>query len=804
VTTDKHCCSTALPEGWLVWTYHALRSDGPWYQDEDDALLYETLATCLDVDMLIFKPSGTRRLTRCNVVGPHKSPELSEGYWKDVENFSTEWKRVEGPNTTNLRLPTIPNGADVFARRIEVGRSGGDNWVLGVIGEPTQRVCERCFAQMAEFLRIPQPTEYKGPPHPSLELLPLDQNTWVTLRQRDPVSTLLKLKTQEFFQLLAEGARSMLPKEYIDEFKFYLDGLRRHSFGATVVFNQQFVLPGSSGFGYFLTDKQEDEIAERLGLENERGGAEFKRACWLLQGFEYASGGRQEGLVAAVTKRRQVMWARNFSSRAIYDLKEDLIQDTYLRSHLQGALGDDEATLVTATIEDIVVHRPIRGQEQNFLIELPFYAEIKGDEGSPSFQPIAALFLVLPKRPSASVLSLIVLCGRNAFRTAVLAAVCGLAPGTEASFGRQRWFPLLARGIPLGSDFLDTAFPRVKMKPFHDMEAIFKASQVKLADGIRTLQGAQILLEHHDTEQLVRLIQRSTDERMAQWAYFLLKMRVRSKQEGLQNDVYILDLLHYLTGWSAERRSNGAFKDLIAVLGRPRNLNVLPFASHTEIILSVSGFAGAEGDWQPPSIIARRERDRLTQDEPYSQRLSKSVKWRNVGDGVGHDAIVDNPWELPAKVWGDGEGESEKIGFPSPGHPSPLFWLKKARVRIPNYRTDDPAGAFGVFLGRLVERAAEQQPGWLHLSVRHDVRRLVVEALWESERSATMTPPAYLLPEDQRWEGGDMGSVSRMQHVPNNWTSQKAGCHAVQVFGWYVALPLKYEGGKPAFYRPQA
>jgi hypothetical protein len=115
-----------------------------------------------------------------------------------------------------------------------------------------------------------------------------------------------------------------------------------------------------------------------------------------------------------------------------------------------------------------------------------------------------------------------------------------------------------------------------------------------------------------------------------------------------------------------------------------------------------------------------------------------------------------------------------------------FHWLLRARARIPSYATQDTAGVLGVFLSRVVERIGEEQtpPTRVNLYFRPSQKRLALEVLWNRALKVRRNPPNHLFPEEDRVHGGDLGTIERsLDH--EDYT------------GWYIALPVTYEGGEP-------
>lgn len=107
------------------------------------------------------------------------------------------------------------------------------------------------------------------------------------------------------------------------------------------------------------------------------------------------------------------------------------------------------------------------------------------------------------------------------------------------------------------------------------------------------------------------------------------------------------------------------------------------------------------------------------------------------------------------------------------------------------FRGDDPAGPLGVFLARLAERISEDRVERLRLVLRNDTSRFVIQALWTDPRG-TVRAPSQLLPdvEGLRLDTGDRGGEMNIE------MRGPSGLGEERYQGWFVALPVEYEGYK--------
>jgi len=729
VSAPECDCRTRLSEGWLDWIFYNLGSQGTCYPNSD-SLLFEVLGACLSIDVLVIRFEG--RSLMHNVVPAFEGSEENLKAWIDngavTSDRWSEWILSDRAAALS-RIPVFQPPA-VMARSAS---APGLKVIVGISSlKPEKRLCESCFNELVEFL---------GRRHrPNLKMPLLGQPTmedtmWLVKEpsSTDSIATLLTYGTTFFRTTFSSLARQFLSGRYAAEFEDLRRLLLSHKFSFSVILNHE-PLAELTGFGYYLTREQQQQVKERLQACG-KTDLDIQKAKRQLQGFEFVSTeGNGAGLISIVVERELALWSSRLTSKLIYP-PQTKDTENYI-----------------AFVEDAVVHSPVQKDPNsddldNFVFEVPLY--IFGPKPS---KPEAVFFFLLAERPSGPLMSLLLLAARLSLRPIMAAVFSGFCLQPRSPLLRHRWTPLLLHeGRDIGSDLLERVFPRESETAGHDLDKILDADLPTIHQLLRKVDEHErsILLQHNDSSLLWLAMESADQPEDARWARFWLKMRVREKQVGLDTQIYVVDLFHYLAGCSIMGSVNYEWKDLTAIVGILQLKSIEKLKKKCHISLSIA-------------VSVKNESKVIIMAEKLP------------GSGAGQ-------WRSPR---GDHEHIANPLytGWDWKDERDPFYWVVRSRLQIPRYSANHPGGPLGYLLSKLVERIDDDGLDRLNILVRPSDDRIVIEGLWRKKEGAEPSRygPRELLPIENRTDGGDLGLLRR--HLDGQ-----------DYIGWFIAFPLRYE-----------
>lgn len=770
-------CQATLPEGWLSWLFLELKSYRSWYPKEPHKLLFEILGITLPIDLLLLSHGANTPSPLHNLPTATDADRIADFAAQHSNELQTDWHLC--PQEVH-RVRSFPkpgwqpalNGGNtkdfhLYLRRLSTDPTQDEESYRSVIAgvfcerqEPPRVLCDHCWARVSRFLEAPE----KGPchviPRPAVQYrLPTDDLDW-------PGDKLARLVTASagWFRATVASRVCLLPPEFDDEVAALLRALDEHAFSLAVAFDYSVLLEDDKGFGYFLTPQQERQISERTA-HTPTPARDAAVAKQFLQGESFG-GPEVKGLVHYVAERGYGMWSRDVCANKIYN-------------------GKSPMDLELGKLEDLIVHQPSRGTEQNFVFEAPVYVLLgkRQNEARRLERLVAVFFWVLPSRFSAPVTGLLLLASRL--------SVQQLAVGVDAAFGdrgrdeylARRYNPLLLEQHST-HNYLQSLFPRTGpgASHFHNIRDFLRApsgsSETKgtLQNRVRAtrdLKEMAALWAYGDLRRVVRTLDNSTNsENALRWALTYLKMRVRVVEVGNEHMPYLLDVVHYLCGWHCDENLDGHLKDLTCLLGPGHKFN-LNFLRKMVVRLTVKERSEKLPDDSPgmaegrATLVAARDFRKVVAELENGGRCRPL--WRKRSDPEGDP--VHDPVQAEWATWAS--PKAEEVNEEDPG-----WALFSARVVIPRYESGGPP--LLVFFRALLERIGEGRPRRLEMILDWPRDRFVIECLWVG--SLKQRPPIQLWPpmERERREGGDLGIIRR-KVGKKQWT------------GWFVALPLRYE-----------